>query len=78
METHKKAIGIIADILEMDADTLTSETLMIDIPNWDSLAFLAAIAELDEEFNLEIPIEQVIGELANAKTIGDFLNILGI
>ena len=78
MENRQKALGIIANILDMDAEKLALETVIQEIPDWDSGAFLAMISELDEEFQLKIPIEKVIGELANAKTIGDFLSLLGL
>ena len=78
MSNQQKALGIIANILDMDANKLVLETIIQDIPDWDSGAFLAVISELDEEFKLKIPIEQVIGKLANARTIGDFLDLLGL
>jgi acyl carrier protein len=78
MDNHKRAFDIIANILDMDADTLFSETNISEISEWDSANFLAIIAELEEELELEVSIENVIEELANAKTIGEFLSLMGI
>jgi acyl carrier protein len=62
----------------MDTNKLALKTIIQEIPDWDSGAFLAMIAELDEEFKLNITIEQVAGKLANIKTIGEFLELLGL
>jgi len=77
MENQQKALGIIANILDVDVGKLTLETAIQDTPDWDSGVFLAIVAELSEEFKLEIPIEQIM-ELSKAKTIGEFLRLFGI
>jgi len=77
MENQQKALSIIANILDTDVGKLTLETVIQETPEWDSGVFLAIVAELSEEFKKEIPIEQVM-ELANAKTIGEFLKQFGI
>jgi len=77
MENQQKALSVIANILDTDVGKLSLETIIQDTPDWDSGVFLAIVAELSEEFKQEIPIEQVM-ELANAKTIGEFLSSFGI
>jgi len=78
MQNKEKALTIIADILDIDSEKLALETVVKEIPSWDSMAFLTIIAQLDEEFVLKTSVEQVIGELVNAKTIDDLLHLLRI
>jgi len=77
MENKQKALGIIANILNVDVGNLALETVIQEVSDWDSLVFLTIVTELSEEFKLEIPIEQVM-DLANANTIGEFLSLFGI
>jgi acyl carrier protein len=77
MENQQKALGIIANILNVDVGNLALETVIQEVSDWDSLVFLTIVTELSDEFKLEIPIEQVM-ELANANTIGEFLSLFGI
>ena len=78
MEKQQKALSIIADILDISVKKLTFETVIKEISDWDSYAFLTILAELDDEFKLNTPIETITKKLVNAKTIGDFFTLLGL
>ena len=71
----QKAFQIIADVLETDVSEIKLEN---PIAEWDSLAFLQIVSILDAEFNLNLPIETIIERAAMAKTIEEFLNVLGV
>ena len=49
----------IANILKINRDEINMELKKDDLPSWDSLAHIALVAELEEELNIEIPIEEV-------------------
>jgi acyl carrier protein len=67
---EKKVKEIMGKIFEINAEELNEKELNVDqIEAWDSLTHLMLITSLQEEFDLEIPIE-------NIATIRDFQTIL--
>jgi acyl carrier protein len=56
---NEKIAAIIAEILETDVGKLTSDTNITALENWDSLAQVRIIAELESAFDCSIPIEKV-------------------
>ena len=58
---------ILAEQLDVDADTLTAETDIAKDLNADSLDVVEILMSLEDEFSVEIPDE----EIENIKTIGD-------
>jgi acyl carrier protein len=73
MGAEDEALKLIVDILEVKDMILTPETLIKDVPGWDSLAQLHIIGVLEETFHMMIPLEEMI----DMKTIGDILKYLG-
>lgn len=71
--TKKEFIAAIEELLEADLGTLTENTLLADIKQWDSLAVVGFIALVDE--NLEFTPSP--SEIADSTTIGDLLRIAG-
>lgn len=55
-----KILDIISDILDIEKDSLSMETKRIDLKEWDSLAHIQIIMELESEFNIKIPFEEVL------------------
>ncbi len=64
---NEKLIAGFAEILECEASDLNSETVFRDHESWDSLAYLSAVAMIDEEFGVVIPQD----EFRQLKTIGE-------
>lgn len=57
----------IADELQIDPDSLTSDTPLADLPYWDSVTILSVMVILGDATGQEIsPME-----MANLKTFGD-------
>jgi len=50
----QKFIEIIAEAIEMDADSLNLQDEFRNYDEWDSLAFLSIIAALDEQYGIVI------------------------
>ena len=68
----EKVRDIIARQLDIDAATITMESRLVDDLKADSLDIVELIMDLEQEFDVEIPDE----ELPNVHTIGDIVERL--
>lgn len=64
---EKEFLQFVADILEKEITEISFETSYAD-GAWDSLMHLRLVAEICDEYDVDIPIDEV----ADIKTIGDF------
>lgn len=64
----EKIIALVEEILNVPAGTVTEETAMDDLEQWDSLAHVMIIGELEERFGISIPLDEAI-EIADMKTL---------
>ncbi len=60
-------INFIAGVMEVDPSELTEDTAYGTIEKWDSLMHMRLVMEVEEEYDAEIPID----EIANIKTLKD-------
>ena len=65
-----RIVDIIAEILEVNADALTTESAMGSTPRWDSLNNLKIIFELEASFNLVFDLDDLIEVRSIADCIG--------
>ena len=63
---------IVAEQLEIDAETITAETRLNEDLNADSLDVVEMLMALEDEFGVDIPDE----EIEKMKTIGDVVNFI--
>ena len=56
----EKIIALIAEVLQVPEGTVTENTVMSDLEQWDSLAHVMIIGELEEELGVSIPLEEAI------------------
>ncbi len=63
---------IASKVLGVNKDSLTIESNRDDIYEWDSLAHLNLIAEMEERLNVTIPFE----EIEDIYSLKDFLKYL--
>ena len=70
MVREKALLEFIADIMDVDASTISLDTAYGSIPEWDSLMQLQLISELEDEFGIDIPMNSSI------RTLGDFYSII--
>ena len=63
---------LIAEQLDVDADTVTVTSNIQDDLGADSLDVVDLVMSLEEEFDMEIPDEAV----ANIKTVGDIVKYI--
>lgn len=67
--TEKEKIALLEDMLELESGTLSSDTELSSIEEYDSMAKLSLIVLMDDEFNKKLTGEQI----RVFKTVGDIL-----
>ena len=67
-----KVKDIIVDQLDVDEDSVKMEASITDDLGADSLDVVDLVMSLEEEFDVEIPDEQV----ENVKTVGDIVKFI--
>jgi acyl carrier protein len=67
-----RLIAIVAGALRVPSSMLTLDTGPDDLQEWDSLAQINVVSEIEAEFGVSIPIEQV----AEIRHIRDFLSYI--
>ena len=68
----EKVVSIIADQLDVEEEKVTMEAAIADDLGEDSLDVVDLVMSLEEEFNIEIPDEEV----ENIKTVGDIVKFI--
>ncbi len=68
----EKVTEILVDQLDIDEDKVNADASITDDLGADSLDVVDLIMSLEEEFNIEIPDEEV----ENIKTVGDIVKYI--
>ena len=68
----EKLQKIISEVLNVDAEEITMETTFVDDLGADSLDVFQILMGIEEEFDIEIPDDQV----ENIKTVGDIVKFI--
>ena len=68
MDDKERIKEIIADTLGIDIERITDDLAAGDIEEWDSVGNLTIISTIEEELEVDIPIEDLY-ELNNIKAI---------
>ena len=68
----EKLQSIIAEVLNIDADEVTMDKTFVDDLGADSLDLFELVMALEDEYNIEIPAE----ELTELATVGDVIEYL--
>jgi len=71
MTNHEK-ISLIEETLEIENGTLTPETILAEVDEYDSMTKLSLIVLCDEQFGKKLTGEQI----RSFKTVGDILAFL--
>lgn len=69
---QEEKIALLEDMLELDANTLTPETALADVGEYDSMAKLSLIVLMDEECGKKLTGEQI----RTFKTVKDVLDFM--
>ena len=71
---EEKIIALITRTLEVEEGTITADTKMEDVEQWDSLAHVMIIGALEEELGIEIAID----EAADMTGVADILKAASV
>lgn len=55
-----KIIEVLASLMGQKSDKFTNETVIKEIEGFDSLQFVMMISELQENHNIEIPLDKAV------------------
>ena len=69
---NREKIAKLEEIMELDEGTLTEETSLDDVAEWDSIAAISYIALLDEEYGVSITAK----EINSFKTVADAISYM--
>lgn len=67
-EMKRKIIELIEQSLDVPAGTITETTKIAEVEQWDSLAHVMIIGELEEKLGISIPLEEAV-ELTGMKEL---------
>jgi acyl carrier protein len=70
--TNQEKINLIEDALEIEINTLKEDTLLNDLPEYNSMAKLSIIILCDDEFGKKLTGEQI----RQFVTVGDIVSFL--
>ena len=71
----EKVRDILAEQLEIDPETITMDTNIIDDLDADSLDFVEMITSIEDEFNIVVTDEKV-GDFKTVRQVVEFLETL--
>ncbi len=69
---EEKVIEMLEEILELDEGTLTVDTELSEIEEWDSISKLALMAEIKKNWKKNLTVEE-IKKFQQVKDICEFL-----
>ena len=55
----QEKLALIEEVLDVEAGSLTQETMLADVEEWDSIAALSLIVMLDEKFEKTVSGAQI-------------------
>ena len=64
----EKIIALMEEVLNVPAGTVTEETTMNDLEQWDSLAHVMLIGELETRLGISIPLDEAV-EIVSVREI---------
>ena len=57
---REKVIALIEETLNVPKGTITEDTKIADVEQWDSLAHVMIIGALEEKLGISLPLEEAI------------------
>lgn len=68
-------IAKLSGILKVPVEQITMELSVGDIPQWSSMAQMSIVAALQEEFGVEIPMEDLFDLTSVGALIGEIIKL---
>ena len=75
IDMEEKIIRLMEEIFQVPAGTVTADTRMEDLEQWDSLAHVMLIGELDNRLGIAIPLDEAV-EISSVREIYDLAGLL--
>jgi len=69
---NEKVKKIVADILEVELESVTEDASILDDLGADSIAVMEIVMELEEELDVEVPTEDIL----ELKTVDDIIEYI--
>lgn len=66
-------VTALSEILQVSSKTIT-EDYTLHNGNWDSVAVMATIALIDEQYNISVPGNELVG----CKSVGQLLKLIAV
>lgn len=73
----EKLQKIIAEVLNVDTEEITPDTTFVDDLGADSLDVFQIVMGIEEEFDIEIPAEEVEQIVSVGDAVGQIKNLIG-
>lgn len=70
--TDQEKIAMLEETWELDEGTLTADTVLSDVDEYDSMAKLSLIVLMDDEFGVKLTGDVIKG----FETVGDILKLM--
>ncbi|MHC9511740.1 acyl carrier protein [Kangiella sp. M94] len=72
-----KMIILLSETLSIDADQLSAETLLLgNLPEFDSMAIVSILMQIEETFAIEISDDELTGEIfESVTTLTEFVEV---
>ena len=67
MKNQEKLVKVFAESLGVKEDVITDELQYNSIPEWDSVAHMSLVAELEEAFDIMLDTDDIIDMSSPAK-----------
>lgn len=71
----QQIIALMEEILKVSEGTITENTTMDDVEEWDSLAHVMIIGELETRFGIEIPLDEAV-EITSVKELLELAGVI--
>ena len=63
----EKLSALMADVLQVSADTITDDLTINDLDTWDSLAHMELVAVIEQQYDLSLEAEDMVAMISVAK-----------
>ena len=70
--TMEEKMELLAETLDVDTEDISTETVLSDMPEWDSMTKLSLIVMFDDEFGKKITST----DIKKFVTVQDILNVM--
>ena len=72
-----KMIELLSDTLSLSADELSADPQLIgNLPEFDSMAIVSILMQIEEDFGIEIPDDELSGEVfESVQSLTEFVEI---